>query len=65
MSDWRLRKIKNRITKKTLIATRNLHHDMTSKMILALYFVFFFIVPINIITSMLIGGQVFKLKNSQ
>ncbi len=65
MSDWRLRKIENRITKKTLIAKRNLHHDMTSKMILALYFVFFFIVPINIITSMLIGGQVFKLKNSQ
>lgn len=40
MSDWRLRKIENRITKKTLIAKRNLHHDMTSKIILALYFIF-------------------------
>ena len=40
MSDWRLRKIENRITKKTLIAKRNLHHDMTSKIILAFYFIF-------------------------
>ncbi len=61
MSDWRLRKIENRITKKTLIAKRNLHHDMTSKIILALYFIFLF-VPKIIITLMLIYCQVLNLK---
>lgn len=49
MSDWRLRKTENRITKKTLIAKRNLHHDMTSKIILALYFISIH-VPIIIMT---------------
>ena len=60
MSDWRLRKIENRITKKTLIAKRNLHHDMTSKIFLALYF-FFLIVPVCIFTYSLINCQVIDM----
>lgn len=49
MSDRLLRKLENRRPKKTLIAMRNLHHDMTSKMILDFLFSSSF-VPINNIT---------------
>ena len=36
-----MRKLKNKRTKKTLIATLNLHQDMTSKIILDQVFLFF------------------------
>lgn len=54
MSEGFIRKLENRKTKKTLIAMCNLHHIMTSKIILDLYFGFLVCLRYKLIKEIII-----------
>ena len=54
MSEGFIRKLENRKTKKTLIATCNLHHIMTSKIILDLHFGFLVCLRYKLIKEVII-----------